>query len=147
VKLVGRLTRVVVALALVVLAADAAQATTETIKRATSNLLFGPLDTALSPVVAAKAEYQNWNQISDSDLVKIVYPIPGFFWLTGVQLFTGVIRTITGAIELVPGLFLLPLDTDLPLLFDPADRNPALIEYDNAVLPVKIGVDYTSTPY
>jgi hypothetical protein len=129
---------------LVALAPAGASATTATLKRSVQNLTLWPLDLALSPVVACKTVYDNLNSINDSTGVRIAYPIPGVIWTTAVQVGASVLRGVTGVFELVPGLILAPLDADMDPLFDPAEENPALVDYDNPVYRVKFGTNYTT---
>ncbi len=121
-----------------------ASATPATLKRSVENLTLWPLDLALSPVVAGKTIYNNLNSIEDSTGVRIAYPIPGFVWVTSVQIGAAVLRGVTGVFEFIPGLLLLPFDADLDPLFDPAAENEALVDFDNPVYHVKFGTDYTS---
>ncbi len=130
-------------LAAVLLAAPAA-ATPETLKRAVGNILFGPLDVALAPVVGAKTVYDGVRFIDDSIGVRIAYPIPGVIWNTGIVAGMGVIREITGLLELIPGLILFFSDDDLDPLLDPVEDGDALIDIRNDWLPVRFGVLYTA---
>ena len=111
------------------------------------NILFGPLDIALSPFVAARSIYRNLNDIDDSLGVRLVYPVPGFAWNTGLQIGAGAIRTLAGLLELVPGLVLLPFEADMDPLFTPATKAEALVDIETAPIDVKFGVDYTSLAY
>jgi hypothetical protein len=122
-------------------------ASPETLKRSVENLTLWPLDLALSPVVAGKTVYQNMRDIDDSMAVKIVYPVPGFVWVTFVQAGAAVLRGITGAFEFLPGLGLLPFEADLDPLFDPAEENEALVDLETAVYDIKFGIAYTSAGY
>jgi len=133
----------IAALGLVATAPGAAHATGETLKRATSNLLMAPFDIALSPVVAGKTIVTNMREIDDTMPVRVVYAVPGYVFLTGVQAGAGVIRMITGVLEFVPGVGLLFFDTDLDPLYDPVERGEALVDYDTRFLNVKFGIDYT----
>jgi hypothetical protein len=123
-------------------------ASPETLKRSIGNLTQCPLDLALSPVVAGKTVYQNLQEIDDSMAVKIFYPVPGFVFVTFVQAGAAVLRGVTGVFEFLPGLGLLPFpDTDLDPLFDPADENEALVDYETPVFYFKFGVSYTTSGY
>jgi hypothetical protein len=122
-------------------------ASPETLKRSIENLTQWPLDLALSPVVAGKTVYQGLQDIDDSTAVKIAYPVPGFVWVTFVQAGTAVLRGLTGVIEFLPGLGLLFFDADLDPLFDPADDNEALVDFETPVYHIKFGIDYTSAGY
>lgn len=139
-----RLLSAAAGLALLSLAAAPAAATPATFKRSIQNLTQFPLDVALSPVVAANSIQRNLRTIDDSLAVKIAYPIPGFFWNTMVQAGAGVLRGVTGVLEFVPGVILLPFDTDMDPLFDPSEENSALVDYETPVYHVKFGVDYTT---
>jgi len=70
-------------------AASPAAASSETLRRSVGNILFAPLDIALSPIVAARSIYRNLNDIDDSLGVRLVYPVPGFAWNTGLQIGAG----------------------------------------------------------
>ena len=126
------------------LAAAPAQATPETLKRAVSNILFAPLDVALAPVVGAKTVYDGVRFIDDSLGVRIFYPIPGVIWNTGIVAGVGVIREMTGLIELIPGLLLFFSKDDLDPLLDPAESTDALVDIPNDFLPIRFGVLYTA---
>ena len=134
---------VLATVAALMMAAPAA-ADTETLKRSIENLTQFPLDVALSPVVAGYTIYQNMNSIEDSPGVRIFYPIPGFAWNTMVQGAAGILRGMTGLIEFVPGIVLLFSDAEFEPLFDPADENDALVDYETDFYWLKFGVNYTS---
>jgi hypothetical protein len=122
-------------------------ASPETLKRSVENLTLWPLDLALSPVVAGKTVYQNLRDIDDSTAVRIAYPVPGFVWVTFVQAGSSVLRGVTGVFEFLPGLGLLPFEADLDPLFDPADENEALVDYETPVYDFRFGISYTSAGY
>jgi hypothetical protein len=122
-----------------------ARAGTQTLSRAVRNILMSPLDVILSPVVATKALYTNWRDSDDTMAVKIVYPIPGWAWLTSVELGASVIRGISGAIELIPGLFLVPTNTELDPIYELPENREALVNWQDATgFGFKFGVDYVS---
>ena len=101
----------------------------------------------LSPVVAGQTIYPNLQDIDDSTGVRVAYPVPGFVWVTFVQAGTAVLRGVAGAFELLPGIGLLFFDAELDPLFDPAEDNEALVEFDWPVYRLKFGVNYTSAGY
>ena len=157
------ITRLFAALAvssLLALAPVAASASPETLRRALGNLIQAPLDIALAPVVAARTLVGNLRDVDDTMPVKVVYAAPGYVWLAGLQVGAGALRGIAGGLELLPGLLLLPLETDLDPLYDPADRGGALFELENPLAEnsvarwvplitwnVRFGVTYTSAEY
>lgn len=146
---------------LLAIAPVSAQASPETLERSLSNLLQSPLDVMLAPVVAGRTLYNNLRDINDTPGVRLFYTVPGYCWLTGLQFGAAVLRGVSGALELLPGLILLPLDTDLDALFDPADRGGAMVELENPLnesesfvryIPlitwnVKFGIRYTGAEY
>lgn len=143
----GRTALAVAAVAVSLLAASPAAASYETLKRSLGNIIFAPVDLVLSPVVAANTLYNNLRDVDDSLGVRVVYVPIGFAWNTGVQGFAAVIREVTGLIEFVPGLIVLPLEADLDPLYAPVERGNALIEYHTPALRIKTGVDYTTVPF
>jgi hypothetical protein len=128
-------------------AASPAAATYETLKRSLGNILFAPFDMALSPVVATNTIYNNLREVDDSLGVRLAYVPMGVCWNTGVQAMSAVVREITGLLEFVPGLIVLPLEADLDPIYAPVERGDALLNVDTTPLRVKIGVDYTTVPF
>jgi hypothetical protein len=142
------------------LAPAASEASPETLRRSVGNIVQAPIDVLLSPVVAARTLVTNLRDVDDTIPVRVVYAAPGYVWLTGVQVGASVLRGVAGALELVPGVFLMPFETDIDPLFDPADRGAALVELENPLaensvvrwIPlvtwnVRFGVTYTSAEY
>ena len=128
-------------------AASPAAASSETLKRSVGNILFSPFDIALSPIVAARSIYRNLNDVGDSVGVRVAYTVPGFAWNTGLTIGAGGLRMLTGLLELVPGLILLPFETDMDPLFAPGEKANALVDVETPPLAVKFGIDYSSVPY
>lgn len=135
------------ALGLALSVASPAAASPETLKRAVGNILFAPLDMALAPATAGRILYTNMRDIDDSQWVRIVYPLPGFVWLMGVTIGGGMIREVTGLLELIPGLGLVFLEADLDPLLAPVERGDALVDIENDFLNIKFGMNYTAIPY
>jgi hypothetical protein len=133
---------VLLALPLALGLASPASASPATIKRSLSNLLFGPFDFALGPVVGTRAVYRNLRDIDDSTGVRVAYAVPGAVWNSAMCMGGGVLRTISGIIELVPGLLLIPFEADMDPLFAPAERSDALIWEETDFIVVKLGVNY-----
>jgi hypothetical protein len=123
-----------------------ASASPETLKRSAGNILFAPFDIAVSPFTAGKALYTNMREVDDPLWVRIVFPIPGYVWILGVQIGGGALREVAGLLELVPGLGLLFFEADLDPLFDPAERNEALVDLETPPLRIKLGVNYVASP-
>jgi hypothetical protein len=117
-----------------------------TLQRSVQNILFAPVDLVLAPVVAGRAICENLATTDDSIAVKVVFLVPGFFWNTAVQLGASLVREVTGLIEVVPGLVLLPWEADLPVLFAPAEHGDAMLDVETGALHVRAGVNYLSLP-
>ena len=130
------------ALGLALAAAPPASASPETLKRSVGNILFGPFDIVFSPVVGSQAVYRNIQDIDDSMWVRVVYVLPGVAWNTTLQAGSGIIRCMTGVIEFLPGLGLLPFEADLDPIFAPPEKADALVDRETPVLDVKFGVNY-----
>jgi hypothetical protein len=139
-----RLVSAFLAAGLLALPAVPADASPKTLKRSIENLTQWPLDVAMSPVVSGYSIYKNMRDIGDSTAVRIFYPVPGYAWNVMVQVGAGVLRGVTGVIEFVPGIVLVPFDADLDPLFDPSIDNDALVNWENGFYDVKFGVDYTT---
>jgi len=146
-RLAARLALVGAVFALVFMVSSPVTASPETLKRSVENLTLWPLDLALSPVVAGKTVVQNLQDIDDSTAVRIAYTVPGFVWVTFVQAGTAVLRGVTGVLEFLPGLGLVFFETDLDPIFDAADENEALVDFETPVYHLKFGISYTSAGY
>ncbi len=131
-----------IALMLSLALAGPAAASPETFKRGIGNLIFGPVDIALAPLVGTQAVYRNLRDIDDTLGVRVFFVVPGVIWNTFIQLGGGLIRTLSGAFEIVPGVFLIPFEADLDPLFAPVDRSDALVDEELALIHLKFGVNY-----
>ena len=129
---------------LIVGLAGSASASPETLKRSIGNLLFGPVDIALTPIVSARDVVNNLQNVDDTMGVRVAYALPGYVWNMGVQVGASTVRVIAGAIELLPGLGLFFFEADLDPLFPPVERAPALVDYDTPPLHFKFGISYTA---
>lgn len=128
------------------LVAGSAGATTTVIKRSFENMPQGVVDMALSPVTAGTAIYNNMTTIEDTMAVRVAYAVPGYFWNVMCNFGGGIIRSLTGVLELPAGVVLLFSDAEMEPLFDPAEDNEALLTYDEYedIYRFKVGVDYTT---
>jgi len=128
------------------LAASPAAATTGVIKRSFENMPQGLVDAAFSPVTAGHSIYHGLTTIEDTWPVRIAYVVPGYFWNVMCDFGGGIIRSLTGVIELPVGLVLLFTDRDMEPLFDPAEENEALVNLDQFedIYRVKVLIPYTA---
>jgi hypothetical protein len=140
-----------------------AHASPDTLQQSIGNLVGGPLDVILSPVVGGLTVIQNMRDIEDPVMVRVVFAVPGWVWVTGLGVGAGTIRTITGLFEAVPGVLLFPFEADLDPLMAPVERAPALVEIENPMrdiespwvrynpllvplcIPIKFGLNYTTS--
>jgi hypothetical protein len=127
--------------------ASPAWASPETLKRSVGNIIFAPIDVAFTPVTAGRSIYNNMRDIEDSLGVRIFYVVPGYVWNMGVTIGAGTIRLVSGLLELVPGIILLPFEADMDPIFAPGEKANALVDIETAPMNVKFGIDYTSVPY
>ena len=133
-------------LAIALLAALPATATTAVLKRAFENMPQGIGDCVISPYTAGHSIYTNMTTIEDTMPVRIAYVVPGYLWNLMSDFGGGLIRSLTGALELPAGLVLLFSDAEMEPLFDPAEDNEALITWDEYedIYRVKMGISYTA---
>lgn len=137
-----------------------------TLRMAFSNMINGPLDMAVSPYSGGYILVTNLRDIDDSAAVRVTYAVPGYFWLVGLEFASGGIRTITGALESVPGVLLFPFERDTEEIFSPVDQSSAtVVEWENPLsyndawyvrynpvatlfsIPFRFGLNYTRADY
>ncbi len=139
--------RVVVTLVLLaaILGAEApASGSTKTLKRSVGNILQAPLDLVLSPTVALVSVVEGMREHDDPVPLRVAFFLPGVVWNTGVNLGASLIRLVTGGLELIPGVALLPFAADTDPLFSPVESAFALFETETSCcIDVKFGIDYT----
>jgi len=154
------------ALALITcLAAAPAAASPDTLRRGLGNVMMGPFDMLLAPVQGMNTLWNNLEEIDDSPGVRIAFAAPGWAWLTLLNFSSGMIRSLTGALETAPGIFLFASESDVDALFDPVEDAGALFEWDNPIseiedpwvyynplaapfaIRVKMGINYTRPDY
>ena len=117
----------------------------KTLARAGQNLLFFPLDIALSPFVSAKITWDSWRSSEDTKAVKYGYALFAPFWNFSIQAGASVIRGVAGALELLPGLVLLPFDADMNPLYELPESQPAWVDTGNDHFKVRFGVNYLTS--
>lgn len=116
----------------------------KTLARSVQNLLFFPLDLALSPFVATKTTYENWRNSDDTKAVKYGYALFAPIWGFGVEAGASVIRGVAGMLELLPGIALLPFDGEMSPIYDLPETQPAWVDVGGEAFKMKFGVDYLS---
>jgi hypothetical protein len=133
------------AVACALLSAAPAGATTDVIQRSFENMPQGLFDAVLSPVTAGASVYRNLTTIEDTTAVRVAYVVPGYFWNMMSNFGGGLVRTLTGVIELPAGVVLLFTDAEMEPLFDAVEDSEALLTLDQFedVYRVKLGVYYT----
>lgn len=127
--------------------------------------MMGPFDMLLAPVQAVNTVYRNLEDVDDSTGVRVAYAVPGVGWLTLLNFGCGMIRILTGTLEVVPGVLLFGSESDIEPLFDPVEDAGALFEWDNPLIEnenpwvyynplvapfairVKMGINYTRPDY
>ena len=119
---------------------------TDTLRRAVSNVLLGPLDVALSPVVTAQALYANAKAANYSAPATVALELLGSAgWFFPITAATGVFRLWSGFAEMPVGLTLLVsksfTDWEPPPFFEVRGK-PAMVSCPSAVIPIEFGVNY-----
>jgi hypothetical protein len=127
-------------------AAAPARATTDVIQRSFENMPQGVVDSLLSPYTSGRTIYNNLTTIQDTTAVRVAYVVPGYLWNVMCNFGGGLVRSLTGVMELPTGLVLLFSDAEMEPLFDPVEDNDAVFVYDEYedTYRVKLGVDYTT---
>lgn len=125
--------------------AGSASATTDVIQRSLENMPQGIVDALLSPYTSGVSVYNNMTTIQDTTAVRVAYLVPGYAWNVMCNFGGGLIRTLTGVLELPTGMVLLFSDAEMEPLFDPVEDAEAAFLYDQFedVYRVKLGVFYT----
>jgi len=138
----------ILAIAIVALATGPARAggRTDTLRRGVANVLLGPFDVALSPVVTAKGLYENASGAGYSVPATVALElIGGPGWFLPVTATTGIFRIMSGFGEIPLGLVLLVSKSftswEPDALFETAGK-PALVSFPNAPIPIAFGVNY-----
>ena len=119
---------------------------TDTLRRAVANVLLGPLDVALSPVVTAQALYANAKAANYSAPATVALELlGGAGWFFPITAATGVFRLWSGFAEMPVGLTLLVsksfTDWEPPPFFEVRGK-PAMVSCPSAVIPIEFGVNY-----
>ena len=118
------------------------QAGVKTLTRATQNLLFFPFDIALSPFTSAKITYDSWKSSEDTKAVKYGYALFAPIWSFSIECGASVIRGVAGALELLPGIALLPFKSEMNALYELPETQPAWVDTGSDAFKVKFGVNY-----
>jgi len=136
-------------LAIAVLAAGTARADgdrTTTLRRAVGNVLLGPFDVALSPVVTAQGLWENGRAAGYSvPGTAVLELIGGVGWFLPVTAGTGIFRIMSGFGEIPVGLALLVSKSFTKWEPDPffeVAGKPALVSVPSAPIPIAFGINY-----
>lgn len=140
-----RIAALLLATAVLVTSATPAVASTETLRRSVSNISQAPLDWLFSPFVGIYSVITRMREQEDPTAVRVVFFFPGIIWNTGVNIGGGTLRLITGGLEFIPGIFLVPFEADLDSLYAPVANAAAMFEMETpCCIDVKFGIDYTA---
>jgi len=119
---------------------------TDTLRRAVGNVLLGPLDVALSPVVTAQGLHENASAAGYSvPAIVALELIGGAGWFLPVTAGTGIFRILSGFAEIPVGLTLLVSKSFTnwqPDAFFEVAGKPALVSVPHAPIPVAFGINY-----
>jgi len=118
---------------------------TKTLARATQNLLFFPFDIALSPFTSAKITWDSWRSSEDTKAVKYGYALFAPIWSFSIEAGASVIRGVAGALELLPGLALVPFKGEMNALYELPETQPAWVDTGTEAFKVKFGINYLTS--
>ena len=120
------------ALASAWLAPAVALASPDTLRMATENLVEGPVDMAMAPVTAGRVLVHNAGEVGLDPVGGPVYGVLGSVGMTALHVSWGLLRTISGAVLLVPGVLLFPFEgVDVPEEANVFSHGEALVEAEN----------------
>ncbi len=108
-------------------------------------MLLAPTDLILSPYLAGRDQYNRMQDNDDTTGVIVFYTVPGYVFLTAVQVYASAIRFVAGALEFVPGLFTLFREGKTTPFFYDQHNGEAMINQDWGPGPIRIGNSYTPT--
>lgn len=109
-----------------------ALASPDTLRMALANLLEGPADVAVAPVVAGRTIVNNAGEVGLAPVGPVAYGILGSVGMTALQAAWGTARTVSGAVLLLPGLALFPFEgVDLPPESNVFGRGDSLAVWHN----------------
>src|SRR5262245_47520538 len=116
-----------------------------TLQRAAGNIVGGAGDVVLTPVVSSRTLWDQGKAAGYKAPAMASLGLFGTAWMAPLNLATGLFRAWSGMIEVPIGLVELVTKSftswQPPPLFD-VERDQAMVNYDNPVVPVKTGVYY-----
>ena len=112
--------------------------------RAMTTILLAPTDIVTAPVVAARDEWYGLTEMGDPLYMQMIGALPGYVFLTGMQLGGAVLRVCAGAFELPMGIINLFRDESPGPLFKSQDETWALYSEDWGPCPIRIGSSYNT---
>jgi hypothetical protein len=113
------------------LGAGVASASPDTLRMALEDILFGAVDVVVAPVNGGRATARNFDEVSDNAVLQGLYAVPAALGLTTLQALQGALRTATGIVELVPGIFLFPFSADLDPDLNVFRRGDLMVDLEN----------------
>ena len=121
-----------------------AEADASQICRSGMNLALAPFDIVLSPFISAKDIHYGLTELDDEPIIQVVSTIPGYAYLTAVQIGGGVIRIIAGLFEIPGGMVALFTGNASGALFRSGDEAWNMYNADWGPCPVRFGVSYNT---
>ena len=113
--------------------------------RSLTTMLLAPTDLILSPYIAGRDQYTRMQDNDDTTGVIVAYTVPGYIFLTGIQVYSSAIRFVAGALEFVPGLLTFFREGSTTPYFYDQHNGKALINEDWGPCPIRIGNSYSPT--
>lgn len=122
----------VAALAAVLAVPAGAGASPDTLRMATENLVEGPVDMVLAPVTAGRVLAHNAGEVGLDPVGGPIYGVLGGVGMTALHASWGLLRTLSGALLIVPGVLLFPFEgVDVPEEVNVFAHDEPLLEAEN----------------
>ena len=121
-----------------------AEADASQICRSGMNILLFPFDIALSPFITAKDMHYGLTEVDDEPIIQLVSTVPGYAYLTAVQIGGSVIRLIAAMLEIPGGFVALWTGNASGALYRSQDESWNMYNADFGPCPVRFGVSYNT---
>ena len=113
------------------LGTGAASASPDTLRVALEDVIMGTVDVVVAPGNGGIATVRNLDEVSDDGFLQGLYFVPALLGLTTLQVAQGALRVATGAVELIPGIFLFPFEADLDPDLNVFRRGELMVDLEN----------------
>ena len=125
-------------------ATASAEADASQICRSGMNLVLFPFDIVLSPFITAKDIHYGLTELDDEPIIQLVSTVPGYAYLTAVQIGGTVFRVVAALFEIPGGIVALFTGNASGALYRSQDESWNMYNADWGPCPVRFGVSYNT---